>query len=144
LIIPDLTAQVGMKYKLPIIAQWGYNDGMPVWKKYEPGKPANHFTYMARVRGYPLGAHSQFLAADTQPEPEPKDLGYLFPRQYPIWSARFVQKDDPGKVVRTRDEQGVCASGRADGERFPRGDRGVSGDGRGAGEREVDGWQAHL
>jgi hypothetical protein len=101
LIIPDLTAQVGLKYKLPVIAQWGYNDGIPTWKKYVPGKPLNHFTYIARVRGYPLGAHSQFLTADTQAEPEPKDLGYLFPRQYPIWSARWMKKDDPTKVVRT-------------------------------------------
>jgi hypothetical protein len=101
LIIPDLTAQVGMKYNLPIIAQWGYNDGVPVWKKYEPGKALNHFTYIARITGYPLGAHSQFLMADTQAQPEPKDLGYLFPRQYPIWSSRFVKKDDPQKVVRT-------------------------------------------
>jgi hypothetical protein len=101
LIIPDLTAQVGLKYKLPVIAQWGYNDGVPVWKKYVPGKPLNHFTYIARIRGYPLGAHSQFLTADTQAEPEPKDLGYLFPRQYPIWSSRFYSKDDPKKVVHT-------------------------------------------
>ena len=101
LIIPDLTAQVGLKYHLPVIAQWGYNDGIPRWKLYESGKGGNHFTYISHVRGYPLGAHSQVLTADTQAEPEPKDLGYLFPREFPIWSSRFMKKDAPETVVRT-------------------------------------------
>ena len=33
------------------------------------------------------------------PEPEPQDLGYLFPRQFPVWSTRLCTKE--GKLVRT-------------------------------------------
>ncbi|MEI6337405.1 MAG: hypothetical protein WCQ57_02330 [Verrucomicrobiota bacterium] len=98
LIIPDATAQTGLKYKLPVIAQWGYNCGIPVWKNWEK-KPGNHFTFASHIRGYQLGAHTSLLADDLAAEPEPKDLGYLFPRQYPVWSSRLLTKE--GKLART-------------------------------------------
>ena len=98
LILPDATAQIGLQYKLPIIAQWGYNCGIPVWKNWET-KPGNHFSYASHVRGYPLGAHMQILADDLAATPEPQDLGYLFPRQFPIWSSKLFNKE--GKPVRT-------------------------------------------
>ncbi len=98
LILPDATAQVGMKHQLPIIAQWGHNCGMPVWANFE-SRPGNHFTFASSVRGYPLGAHVSILMDDMSPTPVPKDLGYLFPRQFPIWSSKLHSKD--GELQRT-------------------------------------------
>ena len=98
LILPDATAQVGLKYKLPIIAQWGYNCGMPVWSRWEQ-RQGNHFTAAAHSRGYELGAFMGRLVDDLAAEPMPKDLGYLFPRQYPIWTTRTFTKD--GRLTRT-------------------------------------------
>lgn len=98
LIMPDATAQVGMKHQLPIIAQWGYNVGMPVWQNWGPDS-GNHFTFAGHARGYGLGTFIGRLAEDMQPAPEPRDLGYLFPRQYPIWSSRLYNKD--GRLQRT-------------------------------------------
>jgi len=98
LILPDATAQVGMKYHLPIIAQWGYNCGIPVWTHWER-RPGNHFTFASHTRGYSLGAHTSILVDDMAAEPTPKDLGYLFPRQFPIWSSRLYNK--AGQLQRT-------------------------------------------
>lgn len=98
LILPDATAQVGLKYRLPIIAQWGYNCGIPVWTNWEK-KTGNHFSFASHARGYSLGAHVSILVDDMAAQPEPRDLGYLFPRQYPIWSSRLYDKE--GKLQRT-------------------------------------------
>ncbi|HUT58446.1 MAG TPA: hypothetical protein VNA25_11430 [Phycisphaerae bacterium] len=98
LILPDATYQVGVKHKLPIVAQWGYNVGMPVWRNWEK-RPGNHFTFASHTRGYSLGAHTSILVDDMAAEPVPEDLGYLFPRQFPIWSTRLYTK--AGKLVRT-------------------------------------------
>jgi len=98
LILPDATAQVGLKHKLPIIAQWGYNVGMPVWKAWNE-KSGNHWTFAGHARGYSLGSHIGRLVDDFVAEPEPKDLGYVFPRQWPIWSSQIFSKD--GQLVRT-------------------------------------------
>lgn len=91
LVIPDATAQVGMQYKLPVIAQWGYNCGMADWLEWN-GEKRNFWSSMSRTRGYSLGAHSSILLDDFNPEPEPKDLGYLFPQQFPVWSTRLFNK----------------------------------------------------
>jgi hypothetical protein len=40
-----------------------------------------------------LGAHSGRLLDDFNSDPEPKDLGYLFPRQMPIWSTTLYNKN---------------------------------------------------
>jgi hypothetical protein len=98
LILPDATAQVGLKHGLPIIAQWGYNCGIPVWNNWEK-QPGNHFSFASHARGYSLGAHIGILMDDLVAAPQPKDLGYLFPRQFPIWSSRLYTKD--GKLQRT-------------------------------------------
>lgn len=91
LVIPDATAQVGLKYNLPVIAQWGYNCGLAEW--IEKGREVRNFwSNMSNTRGYTLGAHSARLLDDFNPEPEPLDVGYLFPRQFPLWSARLFNK----------------------------------------------------
>ena len=100
LILPDATAQVGLEHGLPVMAQWGYNVGMPAWARYEPGARINHFTFAANASGYSLGAHTSLLLFDLERDPEPRDIGYRFPRQFPIWSSRFFSKED-GEQTRT-------------------------------------------
>jgi hypothetical protein len=96
LILPDATFQVGLKYKLPIIAQWGYNCSQLSWIDTPP---RNHFSSSANARGYSLGAHYSILLDDMQDQGVPKDLGYLFPRQFPLWSTHIFSKD--GKMLRS-------------------------------------------
>ena len=98
LVIPDVTAQAGMEFHLPVIAQWGYNVGVSGWASAE-SQQWTHFYSAANHRGYTLGAHMSILLDDLHPDPAPRDLGYLFPRQYPIWSTRAYSKD--GTLQRT-------------------------------------------
>jgi hypothetical protein len=95
LILPDATFQVGLKYKLPIIAQWGYNCSNLAWY----GKSGNHFSSATNARGYTLGAHYSILLDDMQDQPIPKDPGYIFPRQFPLWSTQIFSKE--GNLLRT-------------------------------------------
>lgn len=98
LIVPDSTAQVGMKERLPIIAQWGYNCSLAAWQ--DPQNPRGNFWIDAsRMRGYSLGAFAVRLIDDFRRDPQPRDLGYLFPRQFPLWSAQLFTK--AGQLVRT-------------------------------------------
>jgi hypothetical protein len=98
LVIPDATAQVGMKYNLPLIAQWGYNNGMAEWLVWNE-KSSNFWSSKSKEHGYTLGAHSARLLDDFVAEPEPRDIGYLFPRQFPIWSTTLYNKNS--QPVRT-------------------------------------------
>ncbi len=93
LVIPDATAQVGMKYNLPVIAQWGYNNGLAEWLVWND-KSSNFWSGKSKERGYTLGAHSARLLDDFVAEPEPRDIGYLFPRQFPIWSTTLFNKNN--------------------------------------------------
>jgi hypothetical protein len=98
IILPDATYQIGLKYKLPVIAQWGYNASKAAWQ--DPGKTrGNFFASGANARGYTLGAHHSILLDDLVADPQPVDPGYLFPRQYPLWSTRTYSKD--GALQRT-------------------------------------------
>ena len=98
LVIPDITAQVGMKYNLPVIAQWGYNNGMGKWANWN-NESRNFWSSMSNASGYGLAALTQIMLDDFTPEPEPKDLGYLFPRQFPMWSTTLYNKKN--EPVRT-------------------------------------------
>jgi len=91
IILPDATYQVGLKYNMPIIAQWGYNVSQAAWGNSQ--SRSNFFVSGSNARGYTLGAHHSILLEDMDPEPEPKDPGYLFPRQFPLWSTRAYSKD---------------------------------------------------
>lgn len=98
IILPDATYQIGFKYKLPIIAQWGYNVSQAAWG--DPSKPrGNFFASGANARGYTLGAHHSILLDDMDAQPVPKDPGYLFPRQFPLWSTQAYSKE--GQLQRT-------------------------------------------
>lgn len=98
IILPDATYQIGLKYKLPVIAQWGYNVSHAAWSDLERPR-GNFFASGSNARGYTLGAHHSILLDDMDPEPAPKDPGYLFPRQFPLWSTRAYSKD--GKLQHT-------------------------------------------
>jgi hypothetical protein len=98
LILPDATFQVGVKHKLPVIAQWGYNCSQLAWAETDT-RPRNHFATASNARGYTLGAHMSILLDDMQESPQPKDPGYLFPRQFPLWSTQVFSKE--GKLLRT-------------------------------------------
>ncbi len=98
LVIPDATAQVGMKYDLPVIAQWGYNCGLAKWLEWNDTS-SNFWSSKSQEHGYTLGAHSARLLDDFVAEPEPRDIGYLFPRQFPIWSTTLYNKSN--QKVRT-------------------------------------------
>jgi hypothetical protein len=98
LVIPDITAQVGMIYNLPVIAQWGYNCGMAKWAVWDNSQH-NFWSSMSQSRGYGLGAHTQIMLDDFTKDPEPHDIGYIFPRQYPIWSTTLYTKNN--QPVRT-------------------------------------------
>ena len=98
LVIPDITAQVGIKYNLPIIAQWGYNNGLAKWIA-GGNQTRNFWSSMSNARGYTLGAHSSIMLDDFTQDPEPRDIGYTFPRQYPIWSTTLYNKNN--QPVRT-------------------------------------------
>jgi hypothetical protein len=93
LILPDVTYQVGVKYQLPIIAQWGYNCSQAAWSTENGQGRGNHFVFAATTRGYTLGAHTKVLMDDLEREPRPKDPGYLFPRQFPLWTTRAYTKE---------------------------------------------------
>ena len=45
-----------------------------------------------------MGAFLTWLTYDMNAAPEPKDLGHVFPRQWPIWTARWMDKQ--GNEVR--------------------------------------------
>lgn len=98
IILPDATYQVGLKYGLPVIAQWGYNVSRAAWSDLENPR-GNFFASGSNARGYTLGAHHSILLDDMDPEPMPRDPGYLFPRQFPLWSTRAYSKD--GKLQHT-------------------------------------------
>ena len=92
IILPDATYQIGVKYRLPVIAQWGYNVSKAAWGN--DGKPRrNFFASGSTARGYTLGAHHSILLDDMVKLPVPKDPGYLFPREFPLWSTRAYTKD---------------------------------------------------
>ncbi len=98
IILPDATYQVGVQYGLPVIAQWGYNVSKNVWSDLENPRN-NFFASSSTVRGYTLGAHRSILLDDRDPKPVPNDPGYLFPRQFPLWSTFNYSKD--GVLQRT-------------------------------------------
>ncbi len=95
---PDTTAQIGLKYNLPVVAQWGYNCHERAWDG-PADELRNTWVSFANARGYALGTFISVCLHDMDAEPKPRDLGYLFPRQFPVWSSRLYTKD--GQLQRT-------------------------------------------
>jgi hypothetical protein len=51
------------------------------------------WSYVATARGYSLGAHLTWQLYDLNAAPVPADLGVVFPRQWPVWTAQWMSKD---------------------------------------------------
>ena len=95
---PDATAQVALQHNLPVLAQWAYNCHRRAWEG-EEDELRNTWVSFSRSSGYGLGTFVSVCLDDMDPEPQPRDLGYLFPRQFPVWSSRLYTKD--GQLQRT-------------------------------------------
>lgn len=92
----DIIYQEAMRANAPIIAQWGANFSEEIWSNW-PNSPSV-WPGVTRWRGYPLGAFLTWQVYDMQESPEPQDLGYVFPRQWPVWTAVWMNKQ--GEEVR--------------------------------------------
>lgn len=92
----DIIYQEAMRANAPIIAQWGANFSEEIWDNW-PQSPSV-WPGVPRWKGYALGAFLTWQVYDMDAEPRPKDLGYVFPRQWPVWTAKWMNKQ--GEQVR--------------------------------------------
>jgi len=93
---PDLAFQEARRWGATELAQWGANASKRVWSQWPRG--GSLWPSCSSFRGYALGAFLTWQCYDLQAEPEPRDLGHVFPRQWPIWTARWMNKE--GKEAR--------------------------------------------
>jgi hypothetical protein len=93
---PDIVFQEASRHGATKLAQWGANVARRTWANWPDG--GSQWPYCRTARGYGLGAFLTWLTYDMNAEPEPKDLGHVFPRQWPIWAARWMDKQ--GNEVR--------------------------------------------
>jgi hypothetical protein len=91
---PDMVFQEATRWGAPALAQWGANESQHLWSHW----PTGMWAYVASAKGYSLGAHLTWQIYDLQAQPAPADGGVVFPRQWPIWTARWMSKD--GNEVR--------------------------------------------
>jgi len=92
----DIIFQEALRHHAPALAQWGANLSERLWSEWPAGPtiwPAIH-----RWTGYALGAFLTWQVYDLCDEPPPRDLGVVFPRQWPVWTARWMNKK--GEQVR--------------------------------------------
>ncbi|HUT56619.1 MAG TPA: hypothetical protein VNA25_01965 [Phycisphaerae bacterium] len=93
---PDMAFQEASRWGATALAQWGANASERVWSKWPRG--GSLWPNCSSFRGYALGAFLTWQVYDMQAEPAPKDLGHVFPRQWPVWTARWMDKQ--GKEAR--------------------------------------------
>lgn len=86
----DIIYQEAMRANAPIIAQWGANFSDEIWEQWPKGPSI--WSGVPHMRGYGLGAFLTWQVYDMDVEPQPKDLGYVFPRQWPVWTANWINK----------------------------------------------------
>jgi hypothetical protein len=86
---PDLVYQEASRWGATALAQWGANESQYLWSHW----PTGLWSYVATARGYSLGAHLTWQIYDLQAAPAPADLGVVFPRQWPLWTAKWMSKD---------------------------------------------------
>lgn len=85
---PDLVFQEALRHDATALAQWGANASRHQWDNW----PTGLWAHAGSARGYNLGAFLTWLAYDMQPEPAPRDLGHVFPRQWPAWTAQWFDR----------------------------------------------------
>ncbi len=92
----DILFQEAVRRDAPMLAQWGANASRYCWENWPRGRTLWPST--RSFRGYALGAFLTWQVYDLQEEPRPRDLGIVFPRQWPVWTARWMNKE--GEQVR--------------------------------------------
>ncbi|NLF32685.1 MAG: hypothetical protein GX591_17555 [Planctomycetes bacterium] len=88
---PDIVFQEAHRHGATKLAQWGANVSRLTWSQWPAG--GSQWPGASRARGYGLGAFLTWLTYDLQAEPEPADLGHVFPRQWPVWTAVWMDKE---------------------------------------------------
>ena len=91
---PDLVFQEASRCGATALAQWGANASEHLWSHW----PTGMWAYAGNARGYGLGAFLTWQQWDLQAEPQPRSLGRVFARQWPTWSATWMNKE--GQAVR--------------------------------------------
>ncbi|MBN2582490.1 MAG: hypothetical protein JXL80_05435 [Planctomycetes bacterium] len=88
---PDLAFQEAQRWGAIELAQWGANASKRVWSEWPRG--GSLWPSCSSFRGYALGAFLTWQCYDLAAQPEPCDLGHVFPRQWPIWTADWMDKN---------------------------------------------------
>ena len=97
---PDLVFQEAKRWGAGKLAQWAANASHRTWAEWPRG--GSIWPYTGSARGYGLGAFLTWQVYDLQKEPAPEDLGHVFPRQWPVWTARWIGKDSRKEVRRSK------------------------------------------
>ncbi len=88
----DILFQEALRHDAPLMAQWGYNASHELWSNW-PDTRVTLWPGVRHMSGYALGAFLTWQVYDMAEEPQPRDLGIRFPRQWPVWTANWFNKD---------------------------------------------------
>jgi len=97
---PDLVFQEAKRWGATRMAQWAANASRRTWAEWPRG--GSLWPYAGSARGYGLGAFLTWQVYDLQKDPAPADLGHVFPRQWPVWTARWIGKESRKEVRRSK------------------------------------------
>lgn len=97
---PDLAYQEAVRCGAKYLAQWAANASERAWSQYPRG--GTLWPSCSSFRGYALGAFLTWQCYDLQQTPEPKDVGVVFPRQWPVWAASWRSKETGEEVRRSK------------------------------------------
>jgi hypothetical protein len=78
------------------LAQLAYNNSRWFWENW----PQKMWNAAGKATGYVLGAFTSSLVSDMVQDPAPADVGIVFPRQMPVYTVRWTDKNS-NQVVRT-------------------------------------------
>jgi hypothetical protein len=87
--VPDIVFQEALRCNAPYMAQWAYNCSRQLWRNW----PQGMWAYTGTAQGYGLGAFLTWNMYDLQLEPKPVDQKIVFPRQWPIWTVQWTDKN---------------------------------------------------
>ena len=87
---PDMVFQEAVRWNARELAQWAANASRETWANNGRG---TLWPSCSSFKGYALGAFLTWQVYDQQADPWPADLGHVFPRQWPIWTATWMNKD---------------------------------------------------
>ena len=93
---PDIVYQEAMRANAMNLAQLAYNNSKWFWENW----PQKMWNAAGKAKGYVLGAFTSSLVSDMVQDPAPADVGIVFPRQMPVYTVRWTDKNS-NQVVRT-------------------------------------------